>query len=688
MTETIAARFGFGWGWDVGESGWKAGVDQNFRMSDTFIGLTVIDDSLTAPPGSPGNSDTYLVATGGTGSWSGHDGKIAAYQAGTWYFYNVAKGLRGLFLNHSAFYYYDGSAWGAEPSGSGLSAVADGQVISNIAGSSAVPTGNALSALLDHIISVNQGAIVTRTASGWAALAPSATAGQAIISNGTSADIGYATIVGAVASVVGATGTVTLANLVTGGVLPAASPIITGTATAGGTLTVINLTAAVSVSVPAPSSGAHATTKTYVDTALSAIDAAAITTGVLAVARGGTGLGAVGNSGGVLAYVGTGTLASSGPLAANRIVIGGGPGVTPSVVSTLGVTGQALLSNGVGSAPNFGAIGLAGGTSVVSGRLPFANVASLAAATLWGNSDTIGATGSAIAIGAGITLSLGTLSVSGSGIPLTLSDGVTSVINTGSILVSGGSVTGTGGNATLTISGASGVTNVVAQGGPFLANVTISATGTISNSTASLTPHGILFGEGTGAVVASAAMTNGQILIGATGADPAPQTMSGDATINAGGTLNLGSIIAGGTVGSASLIPVITYDTKGRITGVTTAAPIVNGVVTLTGTAGGTLTLTGTAGFQDMDFILNMPTAGGTVTLHAAPAATPPRQRYTIDINQGATVTTIVPDTTFAFNTLITGYVADTASTTTRMGGISPNGTKIAVWALAQGFTI
>jgi hypothetical protein len=57
------------------------------------------------------------------------------------------------------------------------------------------------------------------------------------------------------------------------------------------------------------------------------------TTGILPVANGGTGL-ASGTSGGVLAYTATGTLVSSGALAANALVIGGGAGVAPSTTTT------------------------------------------------------------------------------------------------------------------------------------------------------------------------------------------------------------------------------------------------------------------------------------------------------------------------------------------------------------------
>lgn len=65
----------------------------------------------------------------------------------------------------------------------------------------------------------------------------------------------------------------------------------------------------------------------------------------------------------------------------------------------------------------------------------------------------------------------------------------------------------------------------------------------------SLTDHGVLVGSGTGAVTPLAVGTNGQILVGATGADPAFQTMSGDATLASNGAIT----IANGAVSAAKL---------------------------------------------------------------------------------------------------------------------------------------
>jgi hypothetical protein len=65
----------------------------------------------------------------------------------------------------------------------------------------------------------------------------------------------------------------------------------------------------------------------------------------VSVANGGTGLSS-GTSGGILAYTGSGTLASSGVLTANAPVIGGGAGVVPTVGSRSGSTTTFATSNG------------------------------------------------------------------------------------------------------------------------------------------------------------------------------------------------------------------------------------------------------------------------------------------------------------------------------------------------------
>ena len=58
---------------------------------------------------------------------------------------------------------------------------------------------------------------------------------------------------------------------------------------------------------------------------------------------------------------------------------------------------------------------------------------------------------------------------------------------------------------------------------------------------ATLTDHGILLGSGAGAVTPTAVMSNGQLLVGQTGADPLPKTISGDITVTAAGATAIGN---------------------------------------------------------------------------------------------------------------------------------------------------
>lgn len=77
-------------------------------------------------------------------------------------------------------------------------------------------------------------------------------------------------------------------------------------------------------------------------------------TGTLGVARGGIGIGS-GTSGGILGFTATGTLASSGLLTANAIMLGGGAGATPTVLGSLGTTTTLLHGNAAG-APTYGQV--------------------------------------------------------------------------------------------------------------------------------------------------------------------------------------------------------------------------------------------------------------------------------------------------------------------------------------------
>lgn len=68
-------------------------------------GPTVISATLTAPPGTPGDGDRYIVPTGATGVWAGHSGSVAVWDANTnaWVFLPIPPGT-AIYDNSSGLY--------------------------------------------------------------------------------------------------------------------------------------------------------------------------------------------------------------------------------------------------------------------------------------------------------------------------------------------------------------------------------------------------------------------------------------------------------------------------------------------------------------------------------------------------------------------------------------------------------
>ncbi len=115
-----------------------------------------------------------------------------------------------------------------------------------------------------------------------------------------------------------------------------------------------------------------------------------------------------------------------------------------------------------------------------------------------------------------------------------------------------------------------------------------------------LTDHGVLLGSGAGAVTPTAAMTNGQILVGATGADPAPQAVSGAATLASTGVLSLAGVTQHRVLlgDASSVAKSLGAMTDGQLvvgaTGASPTAQTISGAFTLA--ANGVATLTPNTG--------------------------------------------------------------------------------------------
>ncbi len=156
------------------------------------------------------------------------------------------------------------------------------------------------------------------------------------------------------------------------------------------------------------------------------------------------------------------------------------------------------------------------------------------------------------------------------GLEVTEVDGNPDVFGVSKIIVSNGTLTddgngtvtlttgggGGGGSGTVTsVEGSGGTTGLSTSGGPITTSGTITLSGTLivangGTGATTLTDGGVLLGSGTGAITALGQATNGQLVIGSTGADPSLATLTDGAgiTITEGaGSITIASSITQST---------------------------------------------------------------------------------------------------------------------------------------------
>jgi hypothetical protein len=78
---------------------------------DALIHLSAQSRALGAPPESPEEGARYLIAEEATGEWSGHQGKIAAFQDGAWSFFAPQQGWRLWLAEEAKLLVHSNGAW-------------------------------------------------------------------------------------------------------------------------------------------------------------------------------------------------------------------------------------------------------------------------------------------------------------------------------------------------------------------------------------------------------------------------------------------------------------------------------------------------------------------------------------------------------------------------------------------------
>ncbi len=97
--------------------------NEAIRNLDAIVQLAVMDRDLSAPPGSPGEGERYIVAAGASGDWAGREGHVAAWQDGAWMFYLPRAGWRCWVEDEGSLLVYDGALWAVFSGFGGISSI-------------------------------------------------------------------------------------------------------------------------------------------------------------------------------------------------------------------------------------------------------------------------------------------------------------------------------------------------------------------------------------------------------------------------------------------------------------------------------------------------------------------------------------------------------------------------------------
>lgn len=109
MPMNTGPNLGMNYGWDLGESGWKAGMDANLLKLDAVVNGAVLN--IVNTPVSTSDGVRYIVGSSPTGDFTGKAGNLAVRINGSWSFYEPSLGWAVYNLQNNQTYRFNGSTW-------------------------------------------------------------------------------------------------------------------------------------------------------------------------------------------------------------------------------------------------------------------------------------------------------------------------------------------------------------------------------------------------------------------------------------------------------------------------------------------------------------------------------------------------------------------------------------------------
>ncbi|RME65090.1 MAG: DUF2793 domain-containing protein [Alphaproteobacteria bacterium] len=120
---------------------------------DVLVQPAIEDRDLAAPPATPGEGQSWLVAATASGAWAGREGTLAQFVGGVWRFYSPFAGMAAWVKDEATTLRYDGTQWqarGPAVIGPAAAAIADPSGGTTVDAEARAALASALQALRDH----------------------------------------------------------------------------------------------------------------------------------------------------------------------------------------------------------------------------------------------------------------------------------------------------------------------------------------------------------------------------------------------------------------------------------------------------------------------------------------------------------------------------------------------------------